>query len=141
LKECNQCGKCCIKYGDGGIEATIEEIDMWEIFRPHIYQYVRNYKLWFDPKTQKPLTTCPFLEKVPVQKSHQRFNHEKTDQIKYTCAIYEDRPEDCRLYPSSINEMIRDECEMIEIVDLTQPQKAQKALDKLMSDSRPRNSN
>ena len=133
LKDCNQCGKCCIKYGDGGIEATVEEIDMWEIFRPHIYQYVRNYKIWFDPKTQAPLTQCPFLEKVPHQDS--------TIQVKYTCAIYDDRPEDCRLYPSSINEMIRDECEMIESVDLSQPKQAQKKLDKLMSDSRPANSN
>ena len=133
LKECNQCGKCCIKYGDGGIEATIEEIDMWEIFRPHIYQYVRNYKLWFDPKTQEPLTQCPFLEKVTVQKPNQVVNHETTEQVKYTCAIYEDRPEDCRLYPSSINEMILDECEMIEAIDITQPKQAKITLDKLTS--------
>lgn len=120
MKDCNQCGKCCIKYGDGGIEATIEEIDMWEIFRPHIYQYVLDYKLWFDPKTQVPLKQCPFLEKVATGQA--------ITQVKYTCAIYEDRPEDCRLYPSSINEMIRDECEMIEAIDITQPKQAQIAL-------------
>ena len=129
MKDCNQCGKCCIKYGDGGIEATVEEIDMWEIFRPHIYQYVKNYKLWFDPKTQAQLTQCPFLEKVVTSQT----NPKAIEQVKYTCAIYEDRPEDCRLYPSNINEMIKDECEMIEAIDISQPKKAQISLNKLNS--------
>ncbi|MFA0704132.1 YkgJ family cysteine cluster protein, partial [Vibrio sp. 10N.222.48.A3] len=26
MKDCNQCGKCCIKYGDGDLAATQEEI-------------------------------------------------------------------------------------------------------------------
>ena len=26
MKNCNQCGKCCIKYGDGDLAATQEEI-------------------------------------------------------------------------------------------------------------------
>ena len=34
MKDCNQCGKCCIKYGDGDLSATQEEIDLWEIFNP-----------------------------------------------------------------------------------------------------------
>jgi len=134
LKDCNQCGKCCIKYGDGGIEASIEEIEIWAIFRPSIYQYVRKDKIWFAPETGEQLTQCPFLEKVPSPSS-------STEQVKYTCAIYEDRPEDCRHYPSSIAEMVRDDCEMIEVVDLTNPKQAQNKLDKLMSDSRPANSN
>ncbi|GAA6206184.1 hypothetical protein NBRC116600_29820 [Thalassotalea sp. SU-HH00458] len=124
LKACNQCGKCCIKYGDGGIEATVEEIDMWAIFRPNIYQYVREYKLWFDPDTQQQLSQCPFLEKLPNQKAN--------EPVKYSCGIYEDRPQDCRLYPSSINEMVRDECEMIETFDLTHPKQAQVAFEKLI---------
>ncbi|MCO4798751.1 MAG: YkgJ family cysteine cluster protein [Colwelliaceae bacterium] len=134
MKDCNQCGKCCIKYGDGGIEATIEEIEMWEIFRPHIHQYVRNNKIWFNPNTGQQLSQCPFLEKTQQNKN-------SCEQIKYTCAIYEDRPEDCRLYPSSIGEMVLDECEMIEPIDLTHPKHAQIQLDKLMSDSRPANNN
>lgn len=134
MKECNQCGKCCIKYGDGGIEATIEEIELWEIFRPHIHAYVQNNKLWFDPKSGEQLTQCPFLEKMPSPES-------SSAAVKYTCSIYHDRPEDCRLYPSSISEMINDECEMIETVDITNQKQAQSKLDKLMSDSRPKNSN
>jgi Fe-S-cluster containining protein len=56
---------------------------------------------------------------------------------KYTCSIYLSRPEDCRHYPSLISEMIRDECEMIEAIDLGRPAQAQKELDVLMQDSRP----
>ncbi len=33
--------------------------------------------------------------------------------------------------------MVRDECEMIEAVDLLRPKMAQRKLDKLMADSRP----
>jgi len=127
LKDCNQCGKCCIKYGDGGIEASVDDIEMWEIFRPHIYQYVIKNKIWFNPKTGEQLTQCPFLEKMPEQLP--------SGQVKYTCTIYEDRPEDCRQYPSSITEMVRDQCEMIETIDLTHPKKAQIKLDTLMNDS------
>ncbi|MDO6447523.1 YkgJ family cysteine cluster protein [Colwellia sp. 1_MG-2023] len=125
MKACNQCGKCCIKYGDGGIEATVEEIDLWEIFRPDIYQFVRDYKIWYEPNTQQPLNQCPFLEIVSTENT--------TKQVKYTCGIYEDRPEDCRLYPSSITEMIRDECEMIEIIDLSHPKQAKIAFGKLIN--------
>jgi len=134
MKDCNQCGKCCIKYGDGGIEASMEEIEMWEIFRPHIYQYVRKDKIWFSPETGEQLNSCPFLEKIPSQSS-------SPEQVKYGCSIYQDRPEDCRHYPSSIAEMVRDECEMIEESDLISPKQAQIKLDKLMSDSRPANNN
>lgn len=73
------------------------------------------------------LSRCPFLEIEPGE-----------GKAKYTCSIYLSRPEDCRHYPSSISEMIRDECEMIEVKDLEDIKKAQSALDDLMEDSRPR---
>lgn len=129
MKDCNQCGKCCIKYGDGDLSATQEEIDLWEVFNPKIFEFVKNNEIWFDPKSGVRLSRCPFLEVEP-----------KTNplaQNKYTCSIYLDRPEDCRHYPSLIAEMIRDECEMIEITDLSQPIKAQIKLDFIMRDSRP----
>ncbi len=129
MKDCNQCGKCCIKYGNGDLAATQEEIDLWELFNPDIFEYVKDGKIWFDPETREQLDRCPFLELVPKIKAEEK--------DKYTCSIYQDRPEDCRLYPSLIDEMVRDECEMIEIVDLENPNKAQKQLDKLMSSSRP----
>lgn len=132
MKECNQCGKCCIKYGGGDIAATQEEIDLWELFNPEIFEYVNNGEIWFDPATKKQLERCPFLELAPKQATQEK--------DKYTCSIYLNRPEDCRHYPSLINEMVRDECEMIEIVDLENQSKAQKQLDKLMSSSRPSSS-
>lgn len=129
MKDCNQCGKCCIKYGGGDLSATAEEIDLWEIFNPEIFKYVKNNEIWFDTDTGFRLQTCPFLQ-VEVKKT-------AIEQTKYTCSIYLDRPEDCRHYPSLINEMIRDDCEMVEAKDLTNPQKAQLTLDLLMQDSRP----
>ena len=129
MKDCNQCGKCCIKYGGEDLSATKEEIDLWEIFNPDIFKYVINNEIWFDPETGERLTSCPFLDIAPKKNS--------LDPNRYTCSIYLDRPEDCRHYPSLIAEMIRDECEMIEIIDLANSKKAQVTLDILMEDSRP----
>lgn len=124
MKECNQCGKCCIQYGKGALSATENEVEMWELFNPDIAKYVRGGKIWMDPKTGQQLQRCPFLELEPGEQ-------------KYTCSIYHDRPEDCRHYPTHIAEMVRDECEMIELIDLENPKKAQLKLDDLMQDSRP----
>ncbi len=131
MKACNQCGKCCIKYGDGALSATQDEIDLWEIFNPEIFEYVKNDDIWFDPNSGEKLTSCPFLGIEPKKSA--------SEKSKYTCSIYLDRPEDCRHYPSLIPEMIRDECEMIEIIDLQSPKQAQVKLDVLMKDSRHRN--
>lgn len=120
MKDCNQCGKCCIKYGDGALSATSEEIEMWELYQPHIYQYVKDNDIWFSPQTGEQLNRCPFLELAS--------DHGKE---KYTCSIYQHRPEDCRLYPSNISEMVRDECEMLEFKDLNDLKKAQNYLDDL----------
>ena len=128
MKECNQCGKCCIKYGGGDLSASKEEIDLWELFNPEIYEYVKNNEIWFDPKTGMRLSTCPFLEIAPKK--------EPLAKNMYTCRIYLDRPEDCRHYPSLIPEMIRDECEMIEPSDIKNQTRAQQKLDILMIDSR-----
>lgn len=130
MKECNQCGKCCIKYGGGDLNATQEEIDLWELFNPDIFAFVKNNQIWHDPQSGEKLTQCPFLEIAP-----------KKDPLatnKYTCSIYLDRPEDCQHYPSLITEMVTDECEMIETSDLQNYKKAQNKLDILMLDSRPK---
>ena len=63
MKDCNSCGKCCIKYSDGGLSATKIEIDTWEDERPDIYQHVNDGKIWHDPDSGKALTLCPFLTK------------------------------------------------------------------------------
>ncbi len=124
MKACNQCGKCCINYGNGGLSASTDEIEWWETHRPDIAAYVKDGEICFDPETGKLLTFCPFLEKVAGQQ-------------KFTCQIYLDRPNDCKYYPVNIGQMIQDECEMLERRDLVAPDKAQQTLDKIMSDSRP----
>lgn len=77
-----------------------------------------------SPDTGKQLEQCPWLRKEPGNN-------------KYTCDIYHDRPDDCKHYPVTLEQMINDECEMLEVRDLTKPEQAQKMLDKLMTDSRP----
>ena len=134
MKECNQCGKCCIHYSNGGLSATQTEIDWWEASRPDIFQYVHNGEIWVDPASGKPLQRCPFLERVT---NNETSSPNQSPQEKYTCSIYHDRPDDCRHYPTHIDEMVRDECEMIEVKDLLDPKIAQKKLDRLMADSRP----
>jgi len=67
---------------------------------------------------------CPWLRQLP-------------NQSKYACDIYYDRPDDCKHYPVTIGQMIKDECEMLEARDLANPKQAQRVLDKLMIDCRP----
>lgn len=124
MKECNQCGKCCENYSNGGLSATTSEIESWEIFRPDIYRYVANGEIWISPETGEQLVRCPWLSQLP-------------GQSKYTCDIYHDRPDDCKYYPVTIANMIKDECEMLEVQDLKTPKQAQKTLNKMMADSRP----
>jgi len=128
MKNCTQCGKCCIKYSYGGLSASESEIELWDIFRPDIYQYVRNGEIWMDPVTGKQIERCPWLREA---------SSKETDGVIYTCDIYYDRPEDCKHYPVTIEQMINDDCEMLEPQDLAKPKQAQKTLDKLMFDSRP----
>lgn len=77
-----------------------------------------------DPKTGRQLATCPWLKKDPLQN-------------KYHCEIYNDRPEDCKYYPVTVEQMIKDNCPMLEQRDLKNPLQAQKKLNNLMADSRP----
>ncbi len=123
MKQCNQCGKCCIKYSHGGLSVSEEEIKLWDTFKPDIYHYVSDRKIWFDPESGEQLIRCPWLRK-------------QANNI-YTCDIYFDRPDDCKYYPVTIEQMINDECEMLEQRDLKNPQQSQKTLDKIMADSRP----
>jgi len=124
VKDCNQCGKCCTLYGGGGLTATSSEIDWWETHSPDVFRYVSDGQIWVSPDTGEQMATCPWLRKLP-------------NQDKYICRIYYDRPDECKHYPVTIDEMIRDECEMLETRDLADRKKAQKSLDALMADSRP----
>ena len=123
MKECNSCGKCCIKYSNGQLSASHEEIEYWDVFRPDIAEYVSNSEIWMSPKTGELIELCPWLKK-------------SSDSAVYLCDIYHDRPDDCKFYPSNIAEMIRDECEMLEDKDVKNPKQAKKSLDLIMIDSR-----
>lgn len=124
MKNCNSCGKCCETAGNGGLSATLEEIDYWETYRPDIARFVDGKRIWVNPETGEYFERCPFLHKAP-------------DGKKTICEIYEDRPEDCRHYPVDIEQMRLDGCEMLEPRDLKNPKRAQKQLDTIMIDSRP----
>ena len=77
-----------------------------------------------DPNTGNQIERCPWLRQLP-------------NQGKYVCDIYYDRPDDCKHYPVTIEQMIKDECEMLEAQDLANPKQAQSVLDKLMANYRP----
>lgn len=124
MKECNQCGKCCTRYGGGSLTATNDEIAWWEENRPEIFNHVGDGLIWISPVTGKTMARCPWLRKLP-------------GQAKYICRIYYDRPDDCKHYPVDIEQMVRDDCEMLEPRDLARPKQAQEKLDRMMADSRP----
>lgn len=124
MKACNQCGKCCTKYGGDGLSVSAGEIELWEIFRTDIFSYVYDGGIWINPDTNKQLEQCPWLRRVP-------------NQDKYICDIYFDRPDDCKFYPVTIDQMIEDGCEMLEVKDLNKPKQAQNTLNMIMIDSRP----
>ncbi len=128
MKQCNSCGKCCVKYSNGGLSASVYEVEYWEVFRPKIANYVKDGRIWVDPDTGKNIELCPWLTVV---------SDEGAGQMRVTCDIYFDRPDDCVIYPVTIAEMINDGCEMLERNDIKNPKQAQKALDLLMADSRP----
>jgi Fe-S-cluster containining protein len=113
-----------MKYSNAGLSATPGEIELWDIFRPDISSYVSAGKIWVSPDTGKQMELCPWLRKLP-------------DHNKYICDIYYDRPDDCKYYPVTIEQMLKDECEMLEVQDLANPRQAQETLNKLMADSRP----
>lgn len=126
MKDCNSCGKCCIKYSNGALSASQQEIELWEVFNPDIAAYVNKGEIWADPKSGKLLEICPFLRQETAITS---------TNVKYSCDIYFDRPDDCKFYPSNVQEMILDDCEMLEAQDLKDLKKAQAKLDIIMTDS------
>ena len=109
MKACNQCGKCCLHYADGGLVANQSEIEYWEIHRPDIFAYVRDGQIWHSPDSGEALSRCPWLVGAVAP---------------FSCAIYEDRPEDCRSYPTNLTDMVGDECEMLEARDLIDEESA-----------------
>ena len=106
MRNCTQCGKCCLKYGGGGLGgATAEDLQMWKT-RPDIMHYIDESlpDLWVSPVTGEEMFRCPFLRKRP-------------NVEKYNCRIHDARPFVCRDYPEDVEQMERDGCEMFEECD------------------------
>ncbi len=74
---------------------------------PEILNYTDSmlHDLWISPVTAEEMGRCPWLRKLPLKD-------------KYKCRIYNFRPETCQGYPVSIDQMIKDGCEMLEDGDL-----------------------
>lgn len=125
MKPCNQCGKCCINYSNGGLSATADEIEYWEVFRPKIASYVNSGNIWMDPSSGAQLEICPWLRRTEGLAEGKEF---------YSCDIYEDRPDDCRAYPVDLGQMLNDECEMLEEDDIANHKLANSRLKLIMSD-------
>ncbi|MBL4671206.1 MAG: YkgJ family cysteine cluster protein [Arenicella sp.] len=124
MKACNACGKCCVKYSNGQLSASEQDIQLWDSFRPDITEFVSDDGLiWFDPSSKELIELCPWLKKDP-------------DSARYLCGIYLDRPEDCRAYPATISDMIKDDCEMLEAKDLRDLKQAQQTLNDIMANDR-----
>lgn len=75
-----------------------------------------------DPLTGEQIDLCPWLRRAP-------------DQVHYSCAIYFDRPQDCRIYPATVADMIKDDCEMLEPGDYTDLSRSELELKLKFSDS------
>ncbi len=122
MKACNACGKCCVKYSNGQLTASADDLRVWSSFRQDINDYVHNGKIWYQPGSKQLIELCPWLRK-------------DSNSDRYLCDIYLDRPEDCRIYPATLADMINDDCEMLEPSDLLDPGQAQKQLDRINSES------
>ncbi len=101
------------------MSASDEDLALWESLRPDIAEYIRDGKIWFSPNSGELIERCPWLKK-------------DSNSSRYLCEIYLDRPEDCRVYPANVSDMVADECEMLEPVDHSDLRRAQAALEKIM---------
>ena len=81
MKECTQCGKCCLHYSDGGLSASAEEVEAWEIFNPAIAKYVVDgmmkgwavrwrSKGWMRTKTEKAKNADLWAELLSLCERH-----------------------------------------------------------------------
>jgi len=96
--ECQQCGRCCLKYGNC-LSATDEDIELWErTGRSDIVEWVGvGGDLWINQSTHKEAARCPWLHKLPGKN-------------QYLCRIYETKPEICRNYPVTKEQAKEDGC-------------------------------
>lgn len=108
---CTRCGKCCLnEHYMMTLTASAEDVARWRREgRDDILRYVAKvgpgfYDLWIDDGIE--LSRCPFLRK-------------DRGATTYRCSLYETRPEAWRGYPVSYGQMVADECEIIDVIQLS----------------------
>lgn len=114
MKACTQCGRCCTNPRFmGSLQATGDDILRWQVEgREDILAYAVILghpddpfaDLWVSPRTGEEASRCPFVRKI-------------RGQDKYTCTIYDTRPQVCRDYPQHVSHMRSVDCEMLESGD------------------------
>lgn len=110
MKACTQCGRCCTHSGFmGSLQASGSDVKRWRRQgRYDILKWVAILggpadpwgDLWIDPDGHER-GRCPFVRKI-------------RNQEKYTCTIYDTRPEACREYPLAVSHMLTVNCEMLD---------------------------
>lgn len=105
---CTRCGKCCLnEHYMMTLTATAQDVARWRREgQEDILRYVARvgpglHDLWVDDGIE--LSRCPFLRK-------------NRGVATYRCTIHETRPEACRSYPVSYEQMVADECEIIDAI-------------------------
>lgn len=84
---CLQCGQCCESFG-AHLRASPHDLKRWqEHGRQDLLDCANRLGwIWVDPETKEPVDVCPHI--VRDDPEHAR------------CAIYDDRPDICRDYPT-----------------------------------------
>jgi len=86
-KTCLQCGQCCEAFG-GHLHASPQDLIRWrERGRDDLLARTNRLGwIWVDPDTKQLVDPCPHID--------------RNDPEHFRCAIYPDRPDMCRAYPT-----------------------------------------
>jgi Fe-S-cluster containining protein len=84
---CVQCGQCCESFG-GHLRASPHDLKRWrEHGRQDLLDSANHLGwVWVDPVTKERVSPCPHID--------------RSDPEHVRCAIYADRPDMCRDYPT-----------------------------------------
>jgi Fe-S-cluster containining protein len=111
MKACTQCGRCCTNSSFmGTLTASGADVQRWRKQRRYdILRWVSVIgppsnpwgDLWIHPVRGDDRERCPFVRKI-------------RGQDRYTCTIYDTRPDVCRSYPHHVDHMMSVNCEMLD---------------------------
>lgn len=103
-KLCTGCGICCEMYGHN-LYATKEDIARWRQKAPWLLEYVLALDelndLWRNPITGDEMERCPWVGQAGG---------------KRICRIHHLKPDICRGYPYSVEQMRDDACEILPLL-------------------------